>query len=333
MDSLFEGINDMQRLQMELDANALHRMHKELNKQLNKELKVLDETEASISRMLQTKDDILNGLEEMDSDLYFHKKSLRLLSNESKPIIFSVARQIRQIISYHSWLIAAIEVTKKQAHDKPEIIFSNQSYVSDYNTAVLAAFIVGYNQLYDCLVFSEITRQGILAINKNEITRDNSEKIASVLNVIERFQIQFKDESDLNIHTLINTYTLKIKNLISSHEITPQLNAADINKVFEKFVPSLFFIKNNFISTKSLPFQVTYPEYVPFEGLLDLNNITNSTIFRVSAESIFIEPPVAAHVNLPINLLRTTDFSGKPPLLAKMELYELAGAKDHPIKF
>ncbi|TNH81125.1 hypothetical protein [Aeromonas sobria] len=333
MDSLFEGINDIKRLQMELDANALHRMHKELNKQLNQEINMLDDTKASLSRMLQTKDDILNGLEEMDSDLDLHKKSLRLLSNESKPILFSIARQIRQIISYHSWLLAAVEVSKTQAYDKPESVFSNQSFVCDYNAGVLAAFIVGYNQLYDSLVFSEITRQAILAVNKNNITRENVDKIVMVLKVIERYQEQFKVESKTQIHNLIIAYTHKIKNLIAEREINHRLNSNDINKVFEKLIPSLYFIKNNFISKKDLPFPVTHPEYVSFSGDLNFNDIKNSTIFRVAAENLFVVDIERAHLTPPINLLRTSDFSGKPPLLAKHELYELVGANNHPIKF
>lgn len=333
MNSLFEGINDMHRLQMEIDANSLQRMSKALTGQLRSEVNGLNETQSDLLRMSQARDEILVGLEEMDSDLDLHKKSLRLLSNESKPLIFSIARQIRQVISYHSWLVAAIEVSKRQVYDKPEQIFSNHSYVNEYNKAVLAAFVVGYNQLYDCLVFSEITRQAILAVNKNEITRDNADKIISVLKVIERFQEQFKKESSLSIHDLIGGYTAKINELINKNEISPHLNVSDINKVFEKFVPSIYFIKNNFISIKSLPFQVTYPEYVPFSGGLDINNITNSTIFRVAAQNLFIEDPSMAVRNPPINLLRTSDFSGKPPLLAKKELYELAGAKNHPIKF
>ena len=333
MNSLFEGINDMHRLQMEMDANHLQRMSKALNGQLNNEIHGLNETQSSLLRMSQARDEILVGLEEMYSDLDLHKKALRLLSNESKPLIFSITRQIRQVISYHSWLFAAVEISKKQAYDNPAQIFSNESYVVDYNTAVLAAFIVGYNQLYDCMVFSEITRQAILAVNKNEITRENADKIISVLKVIERFQEQFNRESDQSIHALIGSYTAKIKNLVSSKEISPQLNAGDINKIFEKLVPSIYFIKNNFISTKSLPFQVTHPEYAAFNGGLDINNITNSTIFRVAAQNLFIEDPSMAIKNPPINLLRTSDFSGKPPLLAKQELYELAGAKNHPIKF
>ncbi len=333
MNSLFEGINDMHRLQMEIDANALHRMSKAINGQLRSESQALSDTQNNLLRMSQARDEILVGLEELDSDLDLHKKSLRLLSNESMPLIFSIARQIRQIISYHGWLVAAVEVSKKQSFDNPEHIFANHSFICDYNAAVLAAFVVGYNQLYDSLVFSEITRQAILAVNKNEVTRDNADKIISVLKVIERFQEQFKAESQLSIHELIKIYTAKIKGFVDKGEISQQLCARDINKVFERLVPSIYFIKNNFISTKSLPFQVTHPEYVPSTGGLDIKNITNSTIFRVSAQNLFIEDPDLAIKSPPINLLRTSDFSGKPPLLAKKELYELAGAKNQPIKF
>ena len=333
MNSLFEGINDMHRLRMEIDANSLHRMSKALSGQLGNEIQELNKTQASIYKMSQARDDILNELEEIESDLYLHKKSLRLVSNESKPILFSIARQIRQVISYHSWLVAAVEVSKEQAYDKPERVFSNQSFVSNYNAGVLAAFIVGYNQLYDCLVFSEITRQAILAVNKNEITKENADKIVMVLKLIERYQEQFKAESETRIHDLIISYTQKIKNLIAGGEISQQLKPDDINKVFEKLIPSIYFIKNNFIKAKDLPFTVTHPEYTSCSGELNLNDITNSTIFRIAAEKLFIVNTEQAHLSPPINLLRTSDFSGKPPLLAKHELYELAGAKNHPIKF
>lgn len=333
MNNLLEGMNDIHRLQMEIDANSLHSMSKALAEQLNKEVQWLNETQARIYRMSQARDDILSELEEIESDLYLHKKSLRLISNESQPILFSIVRQIRQIISYHSWLIAAVEVSKTHADDKPERIFTNQSFVCDYNVGVLAAFIVGYNQLYDGLIFSEITRQAIFAINNNDISRENVDKIVVVLKTIDRFQEQFKVEFDTRIHDLINVYTKKITNLIKAQEITHNLNPNDINKVFEKLIPSIYFIKNNFVSTTSLPFPVTRPEFSPFSGRLNLSNITNSTIFRIAAENLFIVDVERAHLNPPINLLRTSDFSGKPPLLAKHELYELVGAKNHPIKF
>lgn len=333
MNSLFEGINDMHRLRMEIDANSLHRMSKALAKQLNKEVQDLNDTQANIYRMSQARDDILHELEEIESDIYLHKKSLRLLSNESKPVLFSIARQIRQIISYHSWLVAAVEVSKKQAYDNPESVFANQSFVCDYNAGVLAAFIVSYNQLYDSLVFSEITRQAILAVNKNNITRENADKIVMVLKVIERYQEQFRVESGTRIHDLISVYTKKIKDLIAAGEVTQRLTPADINKVFEKLIPSIYFIKNKFINTKDLPFPVTHPEYTAFSGELNLNDIKNTTLFRIAAENLFIVDIERANLTPPINLLRTSDFSGKPPLLAKHELYELAGAKNHPIKF